>query len=38
MLLLFVAQWQKSPGVFMKREREKFTIEDGTLRYTLIKI
>ena len=29
--MLCAAQWQKSPGVFMRKKDKKFTIEDGIL-------
>ena len=28
--ILCTAQWQKSPGVFMRKNDEKFTIENGS--------
>ena len=32
--MLCSAQWQKSPGVFMRKKGKEFTIEDGTHSYT----
>ena len=32
--MLCSAQWQKSPGVFMRKKDKEFTIEDGTHSYT----
>ena len=29
LFMLCAAQWQKSPGVFMRKKDEKFTIENG---------
>ena len=31
LFILCAAQWQKSPGVFMRKKDEKFTIENGIL-------
>ena len=33
--MLCAAQWQKSPGVFMRKKDKEFTIEDGTAIYQL---
>ena len=31
--MLCAAQWQKSPGVFMRKKNKEFTIEDGIYSY-----
>ena len=34
LFMLRAAQWQKSPGVFMRKKNEKFTIENGILIFS----
>ena len=34
LFMLRAAQWQKSPGVFMRKKDEKFTIENGILIFS----